>query len=147
MRNVISVIAVISVLAVVSVLLIAPFFVSAAEPTVPPPPRSGGSFPSLIVCDGPDCNFSSFILFIKNLITALVYTSIPLAAISFAWAGFLLLTSGGSVAKKDEAKGIFKKAALGFIFVLAAWLIVYFITSILLNTRVDPNLILLQPSS
>jgi len=99
----------------------------------------------LIVCDGPNCTFDSLILLIRKIIDFLILISVPLASISFAWAGFLLISSGGSEEKKNKAKEIFSKTAIGFIIVLSAWLVVYFISIALLDTN-QTNLILLQPS-
>ena len=45
-------------------------------------------------------------------------------AISIAWAGWLYLTSGGDTGAVTKAKDIFKKVIYGFIFMLAAWLII-----------------------
>lgn len=122
------------------------FFVFAQGPGVPPTGSSGGGTapaPVLIVCDGPNCTFNSLLLLVERVITFLIYISIPLASISFAWAGFLLIFSGGSEQKKNEAKSIFTKTAIGFIIVLSAWLIIYFISKALLYDEA----ILLQPSS
>lgn len=91
----------------------------------------------LIVCNGPDCDFNSFILLIRRVIDFLILISVPLASISFAWAGFLLVSSGGSEDKKNKAKEIFSKTAIGFIIVLSAWLIVYFISIALLENGVS----------
>src|SRR3989344_3845931 len=88
---------------------------------------------NLIVCSGADCNFSHIFILVKNLINALIFISTFLAVIAFAWAGIILLTSGGSEASKDKAKGIFKKVLIGYLWILAAWLIIYTISSVLLR--------------
>ena len=87
----------------------------------------------LIVCDGPNCTFSSLITLVQNLITAMVVISTFLAAAAFAYAGILLLTSGVSEGKKDEAKKIFTKVLIGYLWILGAWVIVYTIISVLLK--------------
>ena len=87
----------------------------------------------LIVCNGPDCGFSHVILLIKALINNLIVFSTFLATAAFAYAGFVLLSSGGSEAKKDQAKKIFKKVMIGYLWILGAWLLVYTITSALLE--------------
>ncbi len=91
---------------------------------------------NLIVCDGVTipCTFSSLIQLTQNLITALITISTLLAVAAFAYAGFLLLTSGGSPGKKDEAKKVFTKVLIGYLWILGAWLLVYTITSVLLNS-------------
>lgn len=87
----------------------------------------------LIICDGPDCGFGSLILLLKNLIHDLVLLSTILAVIAFFYAGFLLLTSGGSETNKTRAVTMLWKVVKGYLWILAAWLIVYTITSVLLK--------------
>lgn len=91
----------------------------------------------LIVCEGPNCTFNHLISLIRKIIDFLIMISVPLASISFAWAGFLLVSSGGSEEKKNKAKEIFSKTAIGFMIVLSAWLIVYFISVALLEDGVS----------
>ena len=76
------------------------------------PPQGGGKFPFLLIG-------------LKNLIHfVLFYLAFPLAAISFLYAGFLLITQGASESARGKAKKIFGKVILGLIVALAAWLIV-----------------------
>src|SRR3989338_8321582 len=88
----------------------------------------------LIVCDGPNCKFSDLIILTQNLITDLVIISTFLATAAFAYAGFILLTSGGSESSKTRAKDIFKKVLIGYLWILGAWVVVYTIVSTLLNS-------------
>ncbi|MDO8505187.1 MAG: pilin [bacterium] len=91
----------------------------------------------LIVCGrtvSEPCTFAHLILLTKNLINALVLISTFLATAAFAYAGFILLTSGGSEGQRDKAKEIFRKVLIGYLWILAAWLLVYTITSVLLNS-------------
>jgi len=91
---------------------------------------------NLIVCDGTasdPCTFAKLIELAKNLINALVILSTFLATAAFAYAGLLLLTSGGSEGQRDKAKDVFKKVLKGYLWILGAWLLVYTITSALLN--------------
>lgn len=85
----------------------------------------------LIVCDGPDCTFSSIISLVENLVTDLVLISTLLAVIAFAYAGFLLMTSGGSDKKRDDAKTVFINVMIGYLWILAAWLLIYTVTKLL----------------
>ena len=87
----------------------------------------------LIVCDGPNCKFSDLIILAQNLITDLVIISTFLATAAFAYAGFLLLTSGGNESSKNRAKEIFRKVLIGYLWILGAWLLVYTITKVLLK--------------
>ena len=63
----------------------------------------------------------------------MILVSIPLAAIAFAYAGYLFLTAAGNSSQISTSKGIFVKVLIGFLFVLTAWLIVRTITSALLK--------------
>lgn len=83
-------------------------------------------------CSGPDCGFNNLLELAKNVMDFLMTVSIPLAAIVFAYAGFLFMTAAGNEGQVSKAKEIFTKVLIGFIFVLCAWLIVWAITSALL---------------
>src|SRR3989344_9358991 len=88
----------------------------------------------LIVCDGgaaDPCTFSDIVTLTQNLINNLIVLSTFLAVAAFAYAGFLLLTSGGNEPKKNQAKEVFKKVLIGYLWILGAWLLVYTITSLL----------------
>lgn len=96
---------------------------------------------NLIVCEGPDnCTFDKLIELGVNFINFLIYLAIPLSAISFVWAGAILLTSGGKESARDKAKTIMTKTGIGLIIVLAAWLIV---KTVLLALLQDPDYSLL----
>lgn len=100
---------------------------------------------SLIVCDGvggvpgpsgnilPKCDFKSLVMLVNVLINNLVIISTLLAVMVFIYAGFILLTSGGNPGARDRAKGMLGKVVVGYLVVLAAWIIVYTITSVLLD--------------
>ncbi|OHB08539.1 MAG: hypothetical protein A3I86_02715 [Candidatus Zambryskibacteria bacterium RIFCSPLOWO2_02_FULL_39_14] len=91
---------------------------------------------NLIVC-GTDalgeCTLSDLVTLLQRLINALIIISTFLATIAFAYAGFLLLTSGGNEGSKTKAKDIFIKVLMGYLWILGAWLIVYTISSVLLR--------------
>ncbi|MEK7227441.1 MAG: hypothetical protein AAB641_00940 [Patescibacteria group bacterium] len=89
----------------------------------------------LIVCDGVTvpCTFEKLVELVEVIITDLVYLSTFLAVAAFAYAGYILLTSGGNTSARDRAKSIFLKVLIGYVWILAAWLVVYTITSVLLN--------------
>ena len=92
----------------------------------------------LIICSSPpqfpkECEFSDLILLAENLIYDLVIISTFLATAAFAYAGFILLTSGGNENAKTKAKDIFWKVLKGYLWILAAWLLVYTIINVLLD--------------
>lgn len=79
-----------------------------------------------------NCGFNDFMQLINNFVDFILFKlTVPIAAICFAYAGFLMITSGGEVSKKTKAKNILVNVVLGFIFALAAWLIINTILSVL----------------
>ncbi len=94
---------------------------------------------SLIVCDGvkttelPECDFSSLFVLAKVLINDLVILSTFLAVAVFAYAGFKMLMSRGSETEYKKAVAMFGKVMWGYVWILAAWLVVYTISTALLN--------------
>lgn len=78
------------------------------------------------------CEFKHFIELIQKVIDFVLFKLLmPITAILFAYAGFLLLFSGGNSSKKDKAKKIFINVAIGFIIALGAWLLVKTILNLL----------------
>ncbi len=101
-------------------------------PTITPHGAGG-----LIPCNGAsDCDFNAFIRLVKNVINAFFIIAAPLAAVSFAYAGWLYLTSAGDVAKTTRAKYVFKMVLIGFVILLSAWLIVTTLLTALLSPEV-----------
>lgn len=91
---------------------------------------------NLIVCQGTKtdpCTFGHLVLLVQNLINMLIFFSTFLATAAFAYAGITLLASGGKESAKTKAKEIFRKVLIGYLWILGAWLLVYTITSVLLN--------------
>ena len=87
----------------------------------------------LIVCGGPDCGFGDLITLAKNVIHDLVLISTIVAVVVFMYAGFVLVTSGGNPGAKTKAKTIFINVLKGYLLILSAWLIVYTVTSVILE--------------
>jgi hypothetical protein len=79
--------------------------------------------PSRIVpCDGVNCNLCHLVDLAQNLINIGIFISITLAAMTFAYAGFLYLSTGGDVSKATTARQIFTKVAIGLAIILGAWI-------------------------
>ena len=57
--------------------------------------------------------------------------ALPIAAIMFVYAGFLMVTGGGSTEAAGKARKIFTSTALGLILAAAAWVIVKAFLSIM----------------
>lgn len=84
-------------------------------------PGQGADYKS--VAEG--CKFEQFIILAKNIMNFLLFTiAVPIAAISFAWAGWLYLSASGNESKVQEAHRIFGYVVWGLCIALAAWLIV-----------------------
>ena len=78
------------------------------------------------------CDFNAFLALINTVIHfILFYMAVPIAAIMFFYAGYLMVTSGGSSESKTKAKSIFSNTVLGLVFAAGAWLIIMTILSIL----------------
>ena len=101
------------IIILISVVFLSPFFISAAEDDK-----------GIVPCDT-TCKLTDFFTLIKNIINFLLTkVAVPLAAIGFAWAGWLYMTSGGDSGKTKEAKEIMLGIVIGLLIALAAWLIV-----------------------
>lgn len=89
----------------------------------------------LILCDGSaarPCDFKALMTLINKVIQFILFAlAVPIAAIMFAFAGFKMVTSGGSAEAKTQAKNIFTNAVFGLVLAAAAWLIVRTILMIL----------------
>lgn len=95
------------------------------------------SYKAIVPDCGYNCGFSDFIQLGENVLNFIVIASIPVAVIGFIWAGYLILTSGGSSSKVEEGKEVIKKMVWGLLFILGAWLIVHTINSALLREGVN----------
>jgi|GEM_PF-3109721 len=73
------------------------------------------------------CNFNDFMTLFDRIITLLLYTATILAVISFVYAGYLLLFSGGSEEALKSAKHIFTSVLVGLVLAYGAWIIVRFV--------------------
>ncbi len=89
----------------------------------------------------PGCGYRAFLLLISNIIKFLLYMAIPIASLSFFFAGFLYLTAGGNAGKIEEAHSIFWSALMGIIIMLSAWLIINTILKGLLGPDTGFNLL------
>mgnify|MGYP001399889084 CR=1 FL=1 len=98
-------------------------------PTDPGFPDGGEEFSNgLVNCDGSaedPCTFDKLLLLINRVLRFLIFViGVPIVTLSFAYAGFLMVTSGGNPSKKEEAKSVIGNATIGLIVLLAAWLII-----------------------
>ena len=78
----------------------------------------------LIPCTGTDCNQCHLVQLADNVIGWLIMFLTVVAVIALVIAGFKLVASGGNSSALQAAKETFINILIGFILVLAAWLIV-----------------------
>lgn len=81
-----------------------------------------------------NCTFVSLITMINEIIKYLIMIAMPLAAISFAYAGWLYLSAGDDTGKVTKARTIFTDVGIGLIIVLSGWLVFHLIQTTFLNT-------------
>src|SRR3989344_401729 len=78
----------------------------------------------LVTCtDGKVCGFNELMALVNRVIQFILFDmALPIAAIMFIYAGFLMITAGGEAAgARTKAKSIFTNAVLGLVFAAAAW--------------------------
>ena len=92
----------------------------------------------IIPCTGPDCNFCSLAQLAQNIINLAIFLAVFLSAILFAWAGWNYLTNLGDTTKISKAHSVFQNVAVGFIIVLAAWLVVDTLMKMMLGGEFGP---------
>lgn len=87
------------------------------------------------------CTFDDLIKLAQNVINFLIFDiAAPIAAVMFAYAGFLWVTNGGNESQITQAKGIFWGVFWGFVIALAAWLTI----NMIVNFFLDPSYSLLS---
>lgn len=90
----------------------------------------------------PDCQFSDLITLAQDVINFLLYAiAAPIAAVMFAYAGWLYLSARGNPGQITEAHGIFGNVLTGFVVALAAWLIVSFVLSFFVGDNSNLNML------
>lgn len=100
------------------------------NPAPNPNPTKTGT-PGVLVPCSDNCGFNDLLTLVNTIINFILFVlAVPIAAIMFAYAGFLLIFSGGESGKRTKAKDIFLNVVIGLAVVAAAWLIVHTILSI-----------------
>ncbi len=86
----------------------------------------------IVVSD--ECTFTHLIQLVQQVIDFLIYfIASPLAALMFAYAGWLYLSAAGNESQVSQAHNIFFNVLWGFVAILAAWLLVSFILKFFLD--------------
>jgi hypothetical protein len=84
---------------------------------------------------GTPCDYNQFIIGIQRIIKACILFAVPIAAGVFGWFGIKMMTSGGDVKSREEAKAAMFKVLKGMFLMLAAW----YIVDLALSGLLDPN--------
>lgn len=87
--------------------------------------------------DGVICEWKDLVQAAKNILGSMLFVSIPLATIAFAYSGFLILTAGPNSGQVEKGKLIFYNVTIGFVIILSAWLIVYTVVAGLIGRPND----------
>ncbi len=94
------------------------------------PPGPTGLVPCTGTSENP-CTWDSIMKLINKVVNFILFTlAVPLAAIMFAYAGGLLMFSGGEASKRTQAKKIIINVAIGLVIAAGAWVIVHTVLSI-----------------
>ncbi len=81
-----------------------------------------------------ECDFNDLITLAQNVINFLIFAIAgPLAALMFAYAGFLYVTNRGNEGQVKQAHEIFLYVFWGLVIALGAWVFVNFILEFLLG--------------
>ena len=109
------------------------------------PVDTGGRQSGLVVCgnlSGDQCTFTDLINQIQTVINFLIFKiASPLAAVMFAYAGFLYVTNRGNESQIKQAHDIFWNVFIGLVIALAAWLTMSFILKFFLGGTSSFNLL------
>ena len=85
----------------------------------------------LVTCTGTECGWKELMTMVNTVINFLLfYMAIPIAAIMFTYAGFMMITAAGGEAK-TKGKTVFFNTVIGLLLALASWLIIKTILTIM----------------
>ena len=93
-----------------------------------------------MVVEAERCTFNDLIILAQNVINFLIFkVAAPIAAVMFAYAGFLWLTNGGNESKITQAREVFWMVFWGLVIALAAWLTINMIVTFFVGTNSQVN--------
>jgi len=92
----------------------------------------------IVPCDGVDkiCDWDALITLSQRVLNFIVTISVIIAALMFAYAGWLFFSDTGNVTNVTKGKTVFADVVIGLIIVLVAWLVV----DTILDTLTDRGL-------
>lgn len=91
----------------------------------------------IVPCSGPDCNWNSLIELAERILDFIITISIIVAALMFAYAGWLFFSDSGNSSNVEQGKKIFAAVVIGLVIVLTAWLVVNTIIDTLTGKGLD----------
>lgn len=77
-----------------------------------------------VTCAGLDCQFCHLVSTGQNVLNWLVLIMAVVAGLLFAYAGLTLVTSAGNRTAQEKARNIFNNVIIGYLIVLAGWLLI-----------------------
>lgn len=78
-----------------------------------------------------ECSWPELLILSNEVMKFCVYLAFTFGVISIAYAGWLMLTSGGNSSQISKAKGIFGKVIIGIIITICAYLFVQMLLKLL----------------
>lgn len=93
-----------------------------------------------MVVESERCTFDDLIILAQIVINFLIFRiAAPIAAVMFAYAGFLWLTNAGNESKITQAREVFWMVFWGLVIALAAWLTINMIVTFFVGTNSEVN--------
>lgn len=90
-------------------------------------------------CHSCPCSFAGTLQLVQNVMNVMISFGVLIIILVIVMAGFQFLMSASNPHGKEQAKGTFVKAIIGFLVVISAWLVVDFIMKTLYepDTEID----------
>lgn len=86
------------------------------------------------------CSLCHVFVLGQNIVDFLTKAIAPaLAVLAFAWAGFKILTSGGSPGQRQEGMKIIRNTVIGLLIVFGAWIIINELLLFFASTLYEPS--------
>jgi hypothetical protein len=87
----------------------------------------------IVTCKGADCTVCNLATTAQNVLNTAIYILIFLSAVIIAWAGFKMLTAGGSSEGYAQGKSMLVNVIIGLVIVLAGWIVIDTVMRTLVN--------------
>ena len=101
------------------------------------PGVAGAQDGGLVTCEGPDCNWCTLVDMVNGVIDFIIAMLSVIAIIIMVIAGFRMVTSGGDTGAWESGKKMLTSVIIGIVLVLASWLIVDTLLSMLTGKGIN----------